>query len=773
MLAAACFFASVFAAGAGSGAVALAATGVPTVITGTNTFDDHGGTLVRGYVTPNESSVSECRFEYGPSEAYGQTAACEGTIGSEGTPVEVTMDAQGLKAGATYHFRIVATNGSGTSQSEDSVFVAPAKEAEKSCANPGRPGVGFLPECRGWEMVSSNAKEGGDVSPDSERVRVANDGSAATFFSLLGFGDVIGDGVGFEYMGVRSEDPEPGNQGWTSHALTPPQPSANVEELAKSNAETHLYDVEGLSEDFNRAVTVATRPITEDPMVKNLLGNLYVRKDLRTPGYGHYSLLTECPVCTSPLAEDPRPVTRFDGATPDYSRVVFQSRNNLTEDASGVGRKVYEWHEGTLTLVSKAPDGSTLPEATAGAGLTPSPHMISSDGSKIFFESSNNLYMRENGTTTVKLNASERTPPAAPARAAFGAISKDGSSVFFTSREPLTNDASPEGNKLYMYDTTLPAEDPNLTLLTPNTTSGNGVAGVLGASDDGSYVYFEGGSKFVDGLPNVEERIVYVWHEGSVSFVGAIGTNDTVTQPYVGPNGSLVYESSANLGKPVGFGFKQQCVNGCITVFSYQPATHQLECGSCNPSTNSAEDRAEYRVHLLASGGGFTGHLSRPVTSDGRLVFFSTPAALVLHDTNGLYDAYVYDMETGRVSLLSSGESGSDSYFLEVTPSGDDVFFATGERLVGWDTDNNYDLYDARVGGGFPEPPLPSPGCEGDACQPAPVSFDDPTPGSSTFAGLGNLRQASVKTQKHKAHKKAKKRKHHRRAAAKRSRRGR
>jgi len=73
--------------------------------------------------------------------------------------------------------------------------------------------------------------------------------------------------------------------------------------------------------------------------------------------------------------------------------------------------------------------------------------------------------------------------------------------------------------------------------------------------------------------------------------------------------------------------------------------------------------------------------------------------------------------DAGCLRLISSGRSESDSHFLDASPSGRDVFFSTDERLVRWDTDNNYDLYDARIGGGFQEPPAATPECVGEQCQ--------------------------------------------------------
>jgi hypothetical protein len=68
------------------------------------------------------------------------------------------------------------------------------------------------------------------------------------------------------------------------------------------------------------------------------------------------------------------------------------------------------------------------------------------------------------------------------------------------------------------------------------------------------------------------------------------------------------------------------------------------------------------------------------------------------------------------------------------------VFFVTADRLVPRDIDSRRDVYDARVGGGFPAPRVLPPVCEGEACQgplAAPPIFG--APASATFSGPGNL----------------------------------
>src|SRR6185437_8529350 len=82
------------------------------------------------------------------------------------------------------------------------------------------------------------------------------------------------------------------------------------------------------------------------------------------------------------------------------------------------------------------------------------------------------------------------------------------------------------------------------------------------------------------------------------------------------------------------------------------------------------------------------------------------------------------------------------------------------------DNDQAPDIYDARIGEGFPEPQLPAASCEGEACygpltNPAPLLV----PGSAVQAPGGNLAQAPrhvasrVKAKKPVKHRKSKRRK--------------
>jgi hypothetical protein len=69
----------------------------------------------------------------------------------------------------------------------------------------------------------------------------------------------------------------------------------------------------------------------------------------------------------------------------------------------------------------------------------------------------------------------------------------------------------------------------------------------------------------------------------------------------------------------------------------------------------------------------------------------------------------------GCLSLISSGTGTEDAEALDASVDGRDLFFTTATSLLPTDP-TQVDLYDARVGGGFPQP-VEAPGCDVDAHQ--------------------------------------------------------
>jgi hypothetical protein len=294
---------------------------------------------------------------------------------------------------------------------------------------------------------------------------------------------------------------------------------------------------------------------------------------------------------------------------------------------------------------------------------------------------------------------------------------------------------------------------------------GDAAGSVFGASEDGHRVYFAIAGDVMlwqdaDGVPG-----------GGLSFVAALSTDDVrllsagpgifwdfSRQPLsrVAPDGkTLLFEASDGSTLPPGYqhgtcsaGNANASVSGlCSEAYVYRadsstPSSPNIVCASCNLSVPRSPGDTFLNVRRGGGSALTTSHLDRALTDDGRRVFFDTSEALTPEDTNGAVDVYEYDVPSGAAHLISSGTDPSDSYFMDASANGDDVFFVTRAQLVGWDADQAYDLYDARVGGGFPEPPPSQATCSGDACQgQAPQVPEAAILGSSSFRGLGDFRK--------------------------------
>lgn len=702
----------------------------------------------------------------------------------------------------------------------------PAAGAAETCANEARrveQSSTALPECRAWEMVSPPDKNGADVMAETTHTRAAADGDAVGFMSLGGFGDTLGTGIAAEYMARRTG--VAGTNGWSTHGLLPKLDPNSYNSASQSM--DSLYQGE-FSDDFSKGILRTFTNLTGDPNLANVTG-LYLREDLMTPGSGSYELLTACPICAAPLkfsTTGPNPTVV--GTTPDFGHILFEARYNYTADApaqppgcinTGLAcrPRLYEWDHGTLRLVGILPDsegGEAVQFSVAGVGPSGSRYTlgtISEDGSRIIWTRTENgggstgpLYMREDGTSSIRLSASERTDcasdptcggdgipdpspdPAGEQPARYEHASADGSRVFFRTTERLTDDDDNDNADLYVYDAALPATDPhNLTRVSidgePDDASGD-VNSVIGASEDGSYVYFTNTSQLVDGGPAITSAAgLYIWHAGTLAYIGGLPVDDLTLNAQnsqltvalwsrVTPDGRHLLFTSRSGAALTGYdhnttGCGDIGTTPCSELYLYEATDDALICATCNQATAKAISDAGFTRGTGKGGIGLGPHLSHPLSVDGSRVFFTTGERLVPEDRNGAkLDAYVYDAETGEQHLLSSGRSSDDSYFMDASPDGDDAFFVTRERLSGWDVDNSADLYDARVGGGFPEPPAAAPACDGEACQGSPQA-NPPTalsPTSARFHGPGNAkaraRQKKAKhgKRKHKTHRSGK-----------------
>jgi len=644
-----------------------------------------------------------------------------------------------------------------------------------------------LPDGRGYELVSPVAKNGTGMVSDSQRTRAAVDGDALQFLSLGAFGDAMGTGIATEYVSERTG--ASGTQGWATHAITPLQSGTTFDGVADGLESRYVGE---FTPDLSRGVFLAQSPLTGDPFTASV-PNLYRRDDLLSSGAGSYDLVTACPLCVRAGAL-PAPGSA-DAAlsmapywawmSPDASRVVFESALRLTADASSLGRvQVFEWNDGSVTLAGRVPRGGAsfcddvhgpgcvgAQSSIAGEGasnITRTPHTVSdgSDGhSRVFFTvptmsggQSGQLYMRVDGTSTVQLNVSERSTPdtAHVSSAGFLDASANGERAFVETRQALTDDTPADNaSHIYMYDASLPPSAPHhLTYINADHEPADGTAadgrGIAGLSDDGKYVYFVSNSQLVSGGPLGIDHGLYLWHDGTVRYIASLTDSDmpdltTSVSIYVG----TPYQSRVS---PDGRWLLYRAVTGPSSqLFLFSADGGGSVCVSCDPSGAATGAAASDVVRVDNGGSNTSWHETHALADDGSRVFFSTAQPLVPEDVNNRVDAYEWtaagthgcvsqsSVIDGCVALLSTGTDASDSWFLDATPDGSSVFLSTRQELVGWDVDQEYDIYDARVGGGFPDPPARVLPCVGDVCQGALSSPPLVSSGASAvFSGVGN-----------------------------------
>jgi hypothetical protein len=104
-------------------AVALAAS-APAVTTGPVTAIGPTTATVTGTVSPNGAATT-WHVEYGTTTSYGSATASI-SVGSGTSATVVSANLTGLKAGTTYHYRVVATNSAGTTHGSDGILTTSA-----------------------------------------------------------------------------------------------------------------------------------------------------------------------------------------------------------------------------------------------------------------------------------------------------------------------------------------------------------------------------------------------------------------------------------------------------------------------------------------------------------------------------------------------------------------------------------------------------------------------------------------------------------------------
>jgi hypothetical protein len=731
--------------------------------------------------------ATKYRVEYGTSTSYGASTP-EENIGDADQNVGVRVNLPGLQPGTQYHLRVVATNALGTVDGPDVAFATYVS-------------VAGLPDGRVYEPVSpvgssqdvniyipaanhelTGFNEHGINASSRLPFQAAADGEAVVYAGdppPTGGTSAGGESLGNEYLARRS----PGG-GWTQVAL---ETSSQHETAANGSGEHAEY--RAFSSDLSVGILEGPSvPVTGAPLDYQ---GLYAHGTAGGVGGEYESLLTTVPdrteqeLYTAVSFGEQAPYAGANSGTGTVradSHMLFESNADLLEGEGQLEQELrgdvqqevqagkhsefvhylYDYVGGKLYLVDVLPDGSVAPggafgsiqarvtingEPGGGPGFT---HVISADGSRVFwtyapeastavpgetgpvFHRSRALYVRENDTQPQSpvgpeeecLVAADACTVQVDAAVGGGGIfqgaSTDGSKVFFTKGE------------LYEYD----LEDGRTTDLSPGVM----VKGVAGISDDGEYVYY------VDA-----NNDIVLWHDGVTTRVAseAATSGDYVLYGPASDDAEEVGSRTAEV-TPDGNSLVFMSNMGVEQVFLYEAQSGRLTCVSCDP-TGEAPVRTNASAGSSSSIGGVLPVSLQPtyqprwITEDGGRVFFESAQPLVAQAANGWLDVYEWErdgtgscqLSQGCIFLLSSGSDPENSYLLDASADGNDVFIVTRAQLVAQDRNDLDDVYDVRVGGVRPSV---APACSGTGCQgvpPAPPIFA--TPASVTFNGTGNF----------------------------------
>ncbi len=717
------------------------------------------GAKVSGVVNPRSEPgepATTFMFEYGPcpaegsckGAAYGHSVSGSVLASYEPTPVSAMLG--GLSADTRYHYRLGAHN---SQKNGEEVY---SKEELVFSTQPPFPG-GLL-DGRGWELVSPPDKHGAKLMPIYQEgvVQASADGTALTYEATAATeAGAVSDSNEEQVLSRRT------GAGWEScdlglpHEYVTGPPIGEGEEYVAFSEDLGT----GVAQPFGRFSPLDSPEASEDtPYLVGLSGSCAQRPAVRPLVSGcveggppcaktveeHADVLTgkpfgeehECDTGVVPICGP-----WYEGANANLSAVVI-GNNKLTAPAilpalvqeTSEGKKVppgalYEWDAGQLSVVSVLGSGTPIgakegDELTLGTGqpIESLRGAVSEDGSRVVWSEkggNHHLFVWDRATgRSAQADVVQSGKGEGKVEPIFQFATADGSKVFFTDSQTLTEDAGKEvvgHGDLYECEVVVEEAGPKCVLsdLTPKTAGGEnaGVLGeLIGASNDASTIYFVANGALAEntdatgetavkgncqegGTPSEQKCNLYEWHDGTIELVAVLsgedaadwGTNDGGEAPSLahhvgrvtGGGEWLAFMSDRSLT-----GYDNRDVHSGRPdeeVYLYNSMSKGLVCVSCNP-TGERPNGVEYgqidyhltggafvwkkNVWLAANVPGWTpfrsgqaSYQSRYLDEDGRM-FFNSSDNLVPGDTNGQEDVYEYE-PVG----VGSCQAGGEGYF--------------------------------------------------------------------------------------------------------------
>jgi hypothetical protein len=698
---------------------------------------------IQATVDPNGGDT-EYVVEYVTQQAFEEEGflsalvAGEGTIPGASLPTRVSVPIEGLSPGVAYRVRVLAENEVGEAEPITERVFSTYLDVPVSagpCPNDSFR-IGFsaaLPDCRAYELVTPPDTNGRPVRGASfagDQFSRELSSPAGDVVSFLIEGGVL---PGMEGVGGLEGDPYKatrGPSGWTTTSNGP------------RGSEASVIQPGGVSSD--QAFSFWRGRGAGSAVVEGKETHF-----IRYPD-GHSELIG-----VGSLGTDPGAVGRF--ITQGGTHIIFQTRiltpevpQQLEPNAPPTGTEaVYDRAGNGVTHVVSLLPGNVAPVAGQHATYLGA----SADGSGIAFEIGDTLYLRKDNAVTFEIGESVE----------FAGVSGDGERIFYV-----------EEGDLYAFDAG-----------TEGTIAFTSVGNVtpVNIALDGTRAYFvttsviPGGGQNPNGaFAKAGQQNLYLSEEGNATFVATVTPRDVqgeavngvqldglglwtraLDQPLSEVVDQLVRDPSRLTPDGAVMLFQSRAIldgydsGNFAQIYRYDRTADRLECISCIPTGVPANGGASLqtptvvqslRTDAPSSLFGFVPNLR----ADGKRAFFESEEALVSTDTNGAKDVYEWEEQgvgsceraSGCVYLISSGRGAQNSYLFGHSDSGDDVFFTTNDVLTGFDLGATTSVYDARVGGGFPEPAKEI--CVAEGCRTEPPPPPAVIPAGKAGPGDGNFK---------------------------------
>jgi hypothetical protein len=409
----------------------------------------------------------------------------------------------------------------------------------------------------------------------------------------------------------------------------------------------------------------------------------------------------------------------------DLRTIAWITTDQLLPADTDEGSDVYADIDGELRLISGHENGG--PGDIQANIISWEAVQVAADGSGVTFstnkqlvaedtDDSHDLYFSDGTSIRQLLDGSAWQMGLAP----------DGSRVVAWAGDVADGDA--DG----MFDmVSVDTQSGEVTLISPGTEGDN--VEPVAVSPDASKAWFWS-YELLDGAPDDGNPKLYEGDSGGVSFIASLSSDDRLFEANQSfrpirstQDGSvMLFSTSADL-------LPEQDGNSVADVYRWENDTLSL-------LTPRVPGAPETDAHL---GGrfSFVPFVFGPaMTVDASRVYFTSRTPFSPQDTDG-ERVDVYEWTSSGIDLITPpGNAPFDHVYAGNSDDGQDVFFGSQQSIVGWDGDGGAaDIYDARVGGGFPEPaPAPVP-CRGDGCQPTDGAPSAPRVGSFDYTGPGNV----------------------------------